>query len=66
MVSIDKLKEERNRIRRRAKKQGQDTKSLRSLANKFHLLLRQYKRISRAEKKRSSKQVAHNERLECA
>ena len=32
----------------------------------FHLLLRQYQRISRAEKRRSSKHVAHNERSECA
>ena len=68
-VSLDKLREERNKTRndlRRAKKQGRDTESIRSLADKFHRLLRQYKQISRAEQRSVDSTRSRQERKQCA
>lgn len=68
-TSLDDIRAERNRVRndlRRAKKQSQDIESIRALATKFHLLLRQYKQISRAEKRVTTMKSAQKERRDCA
>ena len=61
--------ESRNKLRndlRRAKKCGKDSDTVKLLAWKFHQLLRQYKKISRAEQKSSNEQTEQRERRQCA
>ena len=68
-TSLDDIRAERNRVRndlRRAKRYCQDIESIRSLSAKFHLFLRQYKQISRAEKRALTKSSSQRERGDCA
>ena len=67
--SLMQLRKERNNLRnelRHAKKLGLNADSISSLASKFHLLLRQYKRTNRSLCKSVSNNTAEYDRKECA
>ena len=67
--SLVQLWKEKNNLRnelRHAKKLGLNADSIRSLASKFHLLLRQYKRTNRSLCKSVSNNTAEYDRKECA
>ena len=64
-VSLAKLREMRNSLRR-AKKSGQSSDVIRSLAGQFHLLLRQYNKTSRLEQRLSGEEAVRSERKQCA
>ena len=51
---------------RRAKKSGQRSDVIRSLAGQFHLLLRQYNKTSRLEQRLSGEEAVRRERKLCA
>ena len=68
-TSLEEVKKERNRLRnelRKAKKSSQDTDSIRSIATKFHQLLRQYTVIKRAQHHSTESKEAEKQRKECA
>ena len=57
-TSLEEIKGQRNKLRndlRRARKDGQDTEAIRSLASKFHKLLRQYSAIKRDQHRASER-----------
>ena len=67
--SLMKLRKKRNNLRnelRHAKKLGLSADSIRSLASKFHLLLRQYAQTNRSLCKSVSKNKVEYDRKECA
>ena len=68
-TSLEEIKGQRNKLRndlRRARKDGQDTEAIRSLASKFHKLLCQYSAIKRDQHRASERDEAEKQRRECA
>ena len=67
--TLTTLREKRNKARsdlRTAKKQGNNPADLTTLAKAFHRFLREYKKVSRAEKRRENKAEASTARIQCA
>ena len=67
--TLCQLREERNKTRNelwRAKKHGLDNQSIRSLANKYHQLLRQHHQIKRMQEKVQTSNHISKERKQCA
>ena len=68
-TSLHDLKQQRNKLRselRHAKRRGDDAEAISAVAVKFHQLIRQYSRVSRAERQSTHYLTALKQRRECA